>query len=175
MPLPPVVPIPLREDHMCQNMTRLYDDCRVILTDLSSLNGTWVNRARLRAHADSQIQAQDVIAFGSSDATFQLVALDPSASSLPSAVEVAEAMVGGARHAPDHSEPASAQHAELCPYPRDCTLSLQGYVSARSVLYLCAWVPKAWQSVGMTYHIQIKVHPSKSMQNHWPQCITCGT
>ena len=61
------------------------------------------------------------------------------------------------------------------PYPRDCTLSLQEYVSARSVLYLCAWVPKAWQSVGMTYHIQIKVQPSKSMQNHWPKCITCGT
>lgn len=94
-------------------MTGLHDDCRVILTDLSSLNGTWVNRARLRAHADSQIQAQDVIAFGSSDATFQLVALDPSASSLPSAVEVAEAMVGGVRHAPDHSEPASAQLPEL--------------------------------------------------------------
>ena len=68
----------------------------------------------------------------------------------------------------------SAQHAELCLCPRDCTLSLQEYVSARSLLYLCAWVPKAWQSEGMTYHIQIKVHPSKSVQNHWPKCITCG-
>ena len=114
MPPDLMVPIPLGGCvHRCQNVTWLYDGCRVILTDLSSLNGTWVNRARLRAHADSQIQAQDVIAFGSSDATFQLVALDPSASKLPSAIEVAEAMLAGAQHALDHSEPASAQHSEL--------------------------------------------------------------
>ena len=67
--------------------------CRVLLTDLESLNGTWVNRARLRPHADCQIQAQDVIAFGSSDATFQLVAIDSAASKLPTALETAESML----------------------------------------------------------------------------------
>ena len=68
--------------------------CRVLLTDLESLNGTWVNRARLRPHADCQIQAQDVIAFGSSDATFQLVAIDSAASSkLPTALETADAVL----------------------------------------------------------------------------------
>ena len=67
--------------------------CRVLLTDLNSLNGTWVNRAKLRAHADSQIHAQDVIAFGSSTATFQLMAIDAEASQLPSSLESAEAIV----------------------------------------------------------------------------------
>ena len=65
----------------------------MLLTDLESLNGTWVNRARLRPHADCQIQAQDVIAFGSSDATFQLVAIDSAASKLPSALETADSML----------------------------------------------------------------------------------
>ena len=85
---------------------------RVILTDLSSLNGTWVNRAKLRPHADSQIQAQDVIAFGSSDATFQLVALDASTSSLPSALEVAEVMLEGAWHLPNQLDSATTQHPD---------------------------------------------------------------
>ena len=98
---------------MCRIVTQHCVACRVILTDLSSLNGTWVNRAKLRAHADSQIQAQDVIAFGSSDATFQLVALDCSVSNLPSAMEVAEAMLGSAQHASDHPESASTQHPDL--------------------------------------------------------------
>ncbi len=102
-----------RPAHVCLNITQHCVGCRVILTDLSSLNGTWVNRAKLRAHADSQIQAQDVIAFGSSDATFQLVALDPSVSYLPSAIEIAEGMLGGAQHAPDHPKSAPAQHPDL--------------------------------------------------------------
>ncbi len=66
----------------------------MILTDLSSLNGTWVNRAQLRAYADKQINAQDVIAFGSSDATFQLIAIDAPSSALPSALDSADAILG---------------------------------------------------------------------------------
>ena len=85
----------------------------MILTDLSSLNGTWVNRAKLRAHADSQIQAQDVITFGSSDATFQLVALDAATSNLPSALAVAEVMLEGAWRLPNHLESAATQHPDL--------------------------------------------------------------
>ena len=89
----------------------------MILTDLSSLNGTSVNRAKLRPHADSQIQAQDVIAFGSSDATFQLVALDASESRLPSALDTAEAMMGGEWHMSDRkeSEPASTERSDRQP------------------------------------------------------------
>ena len=86
--------------------------CRVLLTDLESLNGTWVNRAQLRPHADCQIQAQDVIAFGSSDATFQLVAIDAAASKLPTALETANAMLQSSSGAPeqDLGGPDGSQH-----------------------------------------------------------------
>ena len=79
--------------------------CRVLLTDLNSLNGTWVNRAKLRPHADSQIQAQDVIAFGSSTATFQLMAIDAEASQLPSSLKSAEAILQVAGAALQHQLP----------------------------------------------------------------------
>ena len=84
----------------------------MLLTDLESLNGTWVNRARLRPHSDCQIQAQDVIAFGSSDATFQLVAIDAAASKLPTALETADSMLQSTSEASeqDLGESDGSQH-----------------------------------------------------------------
>lgn len=82
---------------MCdRSMQTCSSACRVLLTDLGSLNGTWVNRASLRPRADSQIRAQDIIAFGSSDATFQLIAIDAASSQLPLPLESAEAVLRAA-------------------------------------------------------------------------------
>lgn len=60
--------------------------CRCLLTDVGSTNGTFVNRAQLRPHKDTQIKANDVITLGgSSGAAFRLVALEPQ--SFPTAVD----------------------------------------------------------------------------------------
>lgn len=61
--------------------------CRCILTDLGSSNGTWVNRAQLRPHRDTQIRARDTVAFGDSSVAFRLVALEPD--NIPTALETA--------------------------------------------------------------------------------------
>lgn len=60
---------------------------RCILTDLGSTNGTWVNRAQLRPHRDTQIRARDTVAFGDSRIAFRLVALEPD--NIPTALETA--------------------------------------------------------------------------------------
>ncbi|BDA46038.1 probable GTP diphosphokinase CRSH, chloroplastic at N-terminal half [Coccomyxa sp. Obi] len=66
---------------------RRQSDFRCILTDLGSTNGTWVNRARLRAHSDTQIRSRDTVAFGDSAVAFRVVALAPD--NIPSALETA--------------------------------------------------------------------------------------
>jgi len=58
-----------------------------MLTDLGSTNGTWVNRAQLRPHRDTQIRAGNTIAFGDSSIAFRLVALEPD--NIPTALRLA--------------------------------------------------------------------------------------
>lgn len=60
--------------------------CRCLLTDLGSTNGTFVNRAQLRPHRDTQIKANDVISLGGgSGIAFCLIAVEPR--SFPGAVD----------------------------------------------------------------------------------------
>lgn len=71
--------------------------CRCILTDLGSTNGTWVNRAQLRPHRDTQIRSRDTVAFGDSAVAFRVVALGPE--NIPSALETAvETLVAYQNH-----------------------------------------------------------------------------
>ena len=49
---------------------------KCFLTDLHSTNGTWLNRAKLRAFVDVEVQPGDMIALGEPGLAFRLAAVD---------------------------------------------------------------------------------------------------
>lgn len=82
-----------------------------MLTDLGSTNGTWLNRAQLRPHRDTQIRAGNTVAFGDSSIAFRLVALEPD--NIPTALRLAAGVLEGSRSDAALAEEYNLQSAEV--------------------------------------------------------------